>query len=81
METYDAVSEKLSVRITDLRRRLREIEEEIEEQEGRLEGEEAKLGTMVAIGVFAANAGQVKLVLTYGLSINFVCFETNSSPL
>jgi hypothetical protein len=70
METYDAVSEKLSVRITDLRRRLRETEEEIQAQEDHMEEEEAKLGITVAIGVFAANPGQVKLVLTYGVSVD-----------
>jgi hypothetical protein len=70
MDAYEVVSEKLSVRITDLRKQLEEIEEEIEEQAGNApRAGEGKLGLKAAIGVFAAEAGQIDLVLIYGVSI------------
>lgn len=70
MDTYDTVSEKLSVRITDLRRQLDEVEEKIEEQEGNVLQEEGKLGFDAAVRVFAAETGQIELVLIYGVSID-----------
>jgi hypothetical protein len=76
MDAYDAVSEKLSVRITDLRKRLDGIEREIDEQAGnaQVEREEGKLGLQASIGVFAPEAGQIDLVLIYGVSIFLCCF-------
>ena len=71
MDAYDAVSEKLNARVAHLRKQSVEIESEIEEQAGNAHAEG---GITATVGVFAPEAGQIDLVLSYGMSVCLLCF-------
>lgn len=67
---YDATAEQLDERTLELEQKLSDIEEEIDAERVKLRGTtvDKKLNLRATIGVFADSAGEVEIVLIYGMS-------------
>lgn len=70
MADYDATAEQLDERTLELEQKLSDIEEEIDAERVKLRGTtvDKKLNLRATIGVFADSAGEVEIVLIYGMS-------------
>lgn len=67
---YDATAEQLDERTLELEQKLSDIEEEVDAEPAKLRGTtvDKKLNLRATIGVFADSAGEVEIVLIYGIS-------------